>query len=214
MKNDNIIINDLRSGRYDLLYAKLYRQLLVYADQCLTSRYEFLSEDCVQDAILKAYERRHRFETDSALRAFLYTSVHNNAIDILRKANARDRYVAFTNDTYDDSDNVIQEKDSIRQLFSAVKKLSDKLQTVFFDYLDEKTTREIAEETGLSVSAVKKRRSKMINELKVYMEEDSPLTDPSVFPRAEDIRSDPDHGSPMPDGKGPVGGHADRELGE
>ena len=205
MKTDGIIINDLRSGRFDLLYAKLYRPLLVYADQCLTSKFEFLSEDCVQDAILKAYERRFRFESDKALRAFLYTAVHNNAIDILRKSKARDRYVAFTNDTYEDSDNILQEKDSIRQLFNAVKNLSAKLQEVFYGYLDEKTTREIAKDTGLSVSAVKKRRTQMINELKEYMEDDVSLAEPSILPRTENVGTDPDHRGPIQDGDGPVG---------
>ena len=49
------LLSEFKSGNIGTFYNELYAKLLVYASRHLGPDYAFLAEDCVQDAVYKAY---------------------------------------------------------------------------------------------------------------------------------------------------------------
>ena len=88
------ILIDFRKGKLDLLYREVYPGLILYAVKYLGGESEFLAEDCVQNAIFSAWQRRTKFDSVYTFKSFLYTSIKNEIISIHRKNSAKERYVS------------------------------------------------------------------------------------------------------------------------
>ena len=89
---DEKIFIDFQQGKIDSLYKYMYSKLILYASRCLGGEMSFMSEDCVQDAIFKAYQERDTFLSAAAFKSFLYVCVHNQSVSILRKQMAQENY--------------------------------------------------------------------------------------------------------------------------
>lgn len=162
----NEIAEKFRRGSLDNLYDEMYRPLLLYATKCLSDRFSFLAEDCVQDAILHAYRTRDSFESVQELRSYLYAAVHGKAVDILRKNSSKERYVLSIGKRSDEIMTGIIENEAMDRLFRAVKTLSEQDRDLFFNYCDGMKTSEIAARLGITESAVKQRKATMISRLR------------------------------------------------
>ena len=161
------VFKDFMYGRLESLYEDYYPALLLYASKFLGEEYSFLSEDIVQDAIYKTYLERDRILNESALKSYLYTSVHNGAFSILRKAGSRQRYISQLETSTGDLTNSIIEQETIRRLFLAIDMLPQPYREVVeLSFRDGLHNAEIAEILGISVSAVKQRKSKTLYLLK------------------------------------------------
>ena len=160
------ILNRFRKGDISGVYTRLYRPLLLYASQCLTERFAFLSEDCVQEAIYKAYQRRDNIASESALRNLLYASVHNKAIDVLRKGNSGSRYSASLPLSEEDLVDTIIENETLDRLYTAIRSLPADYKDIFFLLQEGKTLAEIATELGVSESTILRRKGRMIELLR------------------------------------------------
>lgn len=171
MERDSNLADKFRKGNLDGLYDEMYRPLLLYATKCLTDRFSFLAEDCVQDAILRAFRLRDSFGTVPELRSYLYTAVHGKAVDILRKGSSKEKYVQTVGRQSEDILSGIIENEAMERLFQAVKKLSEQDRDLFFDYFDGMKTSEIALKLGISEGAVKQRKSTMISRLQKEMDD-------------------------------------------
>ena len=162
------------NGELKPLYDHIYRPLLLHASKCLTDRFAFLAEDCVQDSIFQAYKKRYSFNTLAALKTYLYTSVRNKSIDIIRNSNAQERYLS----TYPTSENIfldILERETMDRLFKAVDKLPDKDKELFLLFWNGHKTKEIALRLGLAESTIKVRKAKMIAKLKKAISDETVL---------------------------------------
>lgn len=175
MNRNDYIVEKFRKGNLDVLYDELYKALLLYASRCLTERFAFLAEDCVQDAILRAYKSHGSFQSDSELRSYLYAAVHGKAVDIIRKSNSHERYVISTEQQTEEMLTDIVEHESMDRLFRAVKKLTASDRELFFDYRDGLKTSEIAAKLGITESAVKQRKAKMISKLQKELDDSALL---------------------------------------
>ena len=162
MRHRSFIAEHFRRGSLDVLYDEMYRPLLLYASRCLTDQFAFLAEDCVQDAILRAYRMRESFTADPELRSYLYRAVHGKAIDILRKNRAKEHYLSSRQESEYDVMADIVESEAMNRLFRAVAALPERDRELFFNYRDGLKTSEIAARMGLSESTIKQRKAKMI----------------------------------------------------
>lgn len=157
------IYKDFINGRMKSFYEDYYPALLLYASRFLGEDFSFLSEDIVQDAIYKTYLERDRILSESSLKSYLYTSIHNSAVSILRKAGSRDRYLSQQDTVTGDLTNCIIEQETLRRLFLAIDHLPQPYREVVeLSFGDGLRNAEIAEILGISVSAVKQRKSKLI----------------------------------------------------
>ena len=69
----------------------------------------------------------------------------------------------------------IVEHESMDRLFRAVKKLTASDRELFFDYRDGLKTSEIAAKLGITESAVKQRKAKMISKLQKELDDSALL---------------------------------------
>lgn len=166
----DIILRSFQDGKIETFYADVYPSLLTYAVRFLGDDYSFLAEDCVQDAVFKAYGLRMQFTSPTHFKSYLYTCVHNNAMDILRKNKSHDNYMQLRNDRNDhhyDMESAMIEQETLDMLYDAIEKLPEEMQRIFelsFEYGLKNA--EVAEELGISESMVKKRKMKMIRLLR------------------------------------------------
>lgn len=169
------ILNEFKRGELSPLYSELYSSLLIYSSKCLTEDMAFLAEDCTQDAIYKAYQSREKFDSYMGLLSFLYKSIRNKAVDFIRRSNSRSRYLNEPKDLSEEILPSILEQEALRRLFEAVNRLSSKDKDLFFNYYDGMTTEEISKMLGISISAVKQRKNKMVKALKDEVSDDALL---------------------------------------
>ena len=153
--NTQILI-DFQQGKLDLLYRNVYPGLILYAIKYLGEESEFLAEDCVQNAIFSAWERRNKFDSVYTFKAFLYMAIKNDIISIHRKNSARERYVRELEDVSCFANSVI-DQEAQTLLYSAIEELPEKAKIVFeMSFMEGLKNVEIAEKLGLSDSSVKK----------------------------------------------------------
>ena len=107
--NTQILI-DFQQGKLDFLYRNVYPGLILYAIKYLGEESEFLAEDCVQNAIFSAWERRNKFDSVYTFKAFLYMAIKNDIISIHRKNSARERYVRELEDASCFANSVIDQE--------------------------------------------------------------------------------------------------------
>ena len=143
--------------------------MLTYAVRCLGETYGYLAEDCVQESIFKAYNHSSEFLTANQLKNYLYICIHNDAVSVLRKHYSRQNYLREQVDIEEHVNRAINEQDTIDLLYDAISRLPDDLHTVFtLSFEQGLKNAEVGQRMGISESAVKKKKAKMIQLLRDY----------------------------------------------
>ena len=164
------ILADFRKGKLELLYREVYPGLILYAVKYLGGESEFLAEDCVQNAIFSAWERRAKFDSVYTFKSFLYTSIKNEIISIHRKNSARERYVSQLEDEAFFRNSVI-DQEAQSMLYNAIDELPEREKIIFeMSFMEGLKNVEIAEKLGLSDSSVKKYKASALDFLRKRLE--------------------------------------------
>lgn len=166
MAHTESMLAEFKSGKISTFYNELYAKLLVYASRHLGADYAFLAEDCVQDAIYKAYEQRASFKSILTLKAFLYSCIHHAAIDILRKNNAQSNYLSQQEDQTEFLNSII-EQETLNLLYDSIERLPEKYRRIFELHFEQGLKNaEIAKLLNVTESAVKKQKAQMLDLLR------------------------------------------------
>ena len=97
------------------VYKATFRSLVHYASE-ITGQPQS-AEEVVQDVFLKIWQNRSVLSIKGSFKAYLYQSVHNHALNIIRQQKTRKESVnllssektwQFISDTYDLNDNLIE----------------------------------------------------------------------------------------------------------
>lgn len=173
---ESSIYADFISGDVESLYVEMYRGLVSFAHKYLGPTYAFLSEDIVQECIYSTFLRKENIKAES-LKSYLFTSVKNSCLNVLRKGRSSDNYLKHFNETDNDFINNIIEEETFQILFNAIEKLSlnhrEVLNMSFFEGLK---ICEIAQKLGLSEMAVKKRKAGALSALKNILLKDGVIS--------------------------------------
>lgn len=159
---------------FDTLFRQYYSPLLMYALQYIEDI------DDANDVVSAAYEDLWKNFADideKTVKSYLYVSVRNLCIDMLRRRKCHERYVEFVSLVSGTSINTGSDIDAAYKE-STVKGLFDKLTPPTSDilracYVDGKKYKQVAEEMDISVSTVKKhiiKALKIIRELRKNIE--------------------------------------------
>lgn len=149
---------------FDILCREYYAAFISYARMFLPADG---AEDVVQDVLLNVWSRRESLVEDRSLQGYILRSIYNAALNKLSKdksaADYRQWYrtsIASLASHYCDPEN----NDSIRRLYTmdlkkkideAVMSLPPKCREVFkLSYIEHKSSKEIAEQLGVSTSTV------------------------------------------------------------
>jgi RNA polymerase sigma-70 factor (ECF subfamily) len=131
-----------------------------------------MAEDAVQDALLNAWNKRHQFDNTARLDTWIHRIAVNAALQLLRK----NRPAAFETlevdieDEGETPESVRAEQELGKTLSSAMTNLSEFERVCFvLKHLEQWRLREIAEEVGSDVGAVKQAVFRAVRKLRVRM---------------------------------------------
>lgn len=149
------------------LYRRFYRQLVHFALKYLGD--SDLAEDCVQELFVSVWERKETFLSYERLRNFLYLSLRNACLDLLKHQTVEKKYASYykANETVTLSDNEeIIGEETIRLLFRIIDGLPPRCKEIFLLYMDGKKNEEIAVTLGIALDTVKNQKKKAMQVLR------------------------------------------------
>lgn len=158
--DDIELVTKLQKGRieaFDLIYEKYSAKLYAFGLKYLRSTAE--AEELVQSVFLKLWENHKNLKKGLSFKSYLFTIAYNDICNLFRKRNYEQ---IFINDTlYENShpsfsiEESIDYKSVLDQVEQIVDKLPEKQKNIFLKSRKEgKSTKEIAEEVGLSPGTV------------------------------------------------------------
>jgi len=148
------------------VYKVAFRSLVYYASEITGQAH--LAEEVVQDVLLKIWQNRSELSIKGSFKAYLFQSVHNHALNVIRQQKTRKESVnllisektwKFISDTYDLNDNLIDRifSDETEVIIEQIiKELPEQCRKVFLmSRFESLKNKEIAAQLGLSENTVK-----------------------------------------------------------
>ena len=156
---------------FDVLYQGLFKKLYTLA-YAITGE-EDPSEEIVNDAFLKLYERRERYDTIWNIRAFLYTTVRNTSLNFSRDRQVRARMLKdfqHIAEQIPELDIIELNRDIIEALYEGIELLPRECRRVCkLLFVQGLKNPEVADLLGISISTVKNQRANGLNKLKAIV---------------------------------------------
>ncbi len=169
---------------FETLFRELYAPLQRYASG-LTGD-EAQAEDLVQEVFLKLWQQKEQVQTIGNVRAYLYRSVHNNAMNVHQHEKVKEKYQAYmstrTAQHADSPSNTLAGRELKAQIFKAMNAVPEKCRAIFFLSRQESMSyKAIAEQLGISVKTVENQMSKALKILREELREYLPLITILIF---------------------------------
>lgn len=168
---DSVFIKKLKTGdeiAYKILYEKYYEWLCNYVFRLCENKK--LSEDIVQDMLMKFYQRREHINITSSLKNYLFTSCHNQFLQHLRKKKISfDDLDAMKWEVIASSVNPQEppQKNRLKQLHQLIDELPPRCREIFIKSKLENTKyKDIAIDMDISVKTVENQMSKALKHLR------------------------------------------------
>jgi len=176
-KQDNELValmkNDSRRA-FGELYIRYYDPLRYYCKKYLNDEAE--AEDVVQDIFIQLWETRDTLNITSSFSGYIYAMAHNRMLKLLRQFDVHLRYAQqilmnAKEDTNETEDSIIDDDYTVL-LNKMIEKLSPKQKEVFrLSRIEGLTYKEIADQLQISVPAVQKHVSNVLEKIKGYLEQ-------------------------------------------
>ena len=156
---------------FDAVFRRWYEPLCHYAAR-LTDDDMDEAEDLAQQVFVKLWEQRDRLDIAWSLKAYLYKAVHNAALNRLRAANTRSKYLDYNAAQLENTP--IQPDDNARELTERLQKALDMLppqcRHVFeLSRFEDLKYREIADQLGISIKTVETQMGKALRLLRFQL---------------------------------------------
>lgn len=129
------------------------------------------AEDLVQDVFVKLYEQKDRLQFHSSLKAFLYQSVRNRCIDLIRSSKTREKHHVEIKAGADleglNSEDLMLQSELEEKIYHSIGQLPEQCQIIFkMNRFEGKKNQEIAEELNISKRTVEAQISKALKRLR------------------------------------------------
>ncbi len=165
-------------GDIGFFYTYLFPDMMLYASSCLPGQLAIMAEDCVQNAVEKAYWRRGEFTSASQWKAFLITCIRNKAISYQRNATAADRYQEFIGNINEAEEDILIayiRQETLQRLYAAIDALPPDMRRLLqMSFEEGLKNAEIAERLGVAEITVKKQKARLIAMLRSSFPEGLP----------------------------------------
>jgi RNA polymerase sigma-70 factor (family 1) len=154
---------------FETLFNNNYTNLVFFSFNLVNNKRE--AEDITQDAFIKYWHHRHAVAADQdAVKSFLYTSVKNASLNLLRHQKVIRKFEGQLPE-------LVEEKNIIHtiiqsEVYSKIHRALESLppgcrQIAGMSYLDDKKNTEIAEELGISINTVKTQKQRAMHLLRL-----------------------------------------------
>lgn len=172
------LVMRLKSGdvkAFDELYGRYAGRLYAFGFRYLKSRED--TEELVQSVFLKLWETRDSLIVESPLKSFLFTIAYNNICNLFRKRRYHREFLAEAlrseSTLSDDLQTSIEIRFFLERVYELVEKLPENQRAAFLKSRKEgKSTREIADELGLSAGSVDNYNSETLRFIRNHLKQD------------------------------------------
>ena len=146
---------DLES--FDLIYNKYSEKLYAFSFKYLRSTDE--AEELVQSVFLKIWENHKNVRKESSFKSYLFTIAYHDICKLFRKRNYQQKYIQDTLYESIQSSSEVEEgidnQSILEEVQQIINTLPERQKTIFVkSRQDGKSSKEIAEELGLSSGTV------------------------------------------------------------
>ena len=174
MLSADAIFHNFITGKMTPFYDRYYPGLLMYARRVLLdSELEWMAEDCVQEAVMDAFQKRHIFNDPAQWHAHMLACIRNKATSARRRLSARRNYeenMSAGSDSRNpepDITHALIEHETLDALYAAIKSLPPNYRELLSMSFEEGLKNaEIAARLGVSEITVKKRKARMLEMLR------------------------------------------------
>lgn len=153
-------LSEKHPGAFRRLFLDFYNALVYFAMGYVKEKEQ--AEDIVQELFMQIWERKVRYASYTGFKTFLYTSVRNACINLLKHREVEDKYTQYVLerdvDRSEADDLRIMEEEVYRLLLKAVDELPPRCRDVFEQILQGKKNEEIAVILEISALTVKTQR--------------------------------------------------------
>ena len=164
-------INAKERQAFRELFAKHYRPLVMFAMHYLGGQEE--SEDVVQDLFVAVWEKKEAFLSEQSIQAFLYNSVRNTCLNLLKHRKVEEKYLNYSqqdiNLKEEEDEYKVLEEELYERLFRIIDELPPRCREIFLLHLDGKKNEEIANQLNISLLTVKTQKKKAMSHLRKRM---------------------------------------------
>ncbi|BBE18989.1 RNA polymerase ECF-type sigma factor [Aquipluma nitroreducens] len=160
LDTDNELIEKLRIGdveAFDLVYHRYAGKLYAFSLKYLRSKEE--AEELVQSVFLKVWENQKNIKKDTSFKSYLFTIAYNEICNLFRRRKYQQNF--FDKSMIGNPEASVETEDQIdfqfvlEQVEQIISRLPEKQKTIFLKSRQEgKSTKEIADELGLSPGTV------------------------------------------------------------
>ena len=159
---------------FDELYGTYANRLFAFGLRYLKSPED--TEELVQSVFLKLWETRESLIVDSPVKSFLFTIAYNKISNLFRKKRYHREFLAEvlrSEPKADDLQTSIEIRFFLDRVYELVDKLPEKQRAAFLKSRKEgKSTREIADELGLSSGSVDNYNAATLRLLRNHLKND------------------------------------------
>ncbi|ADY50652.1 RNA polymerase, sigma-24 subunit, ECF subfamily [Pseudopedobacter saltans DSM 12145] len=155
------------------LFDKFYDRLVYFSFQIIKDQ-EY-AEDVVQEAFVKLLNNKDiLINSEPVLKSYLYNSVKNLSLNVLRRGKVAERYMQLTKTDDEPTTAPIVEAIISAEVFSQIHRALDELpehykQISFLSFFEGKKNQEVADELGMSINTLKKQKQKAIQMLRLKL---------------------------------------------
>lgn len=144
---------------FERLFDIYYAPLSSFAFKYLKDKH--IAEDIVQDLFFDIWNKQYRFHSNMALKTFMYRSVRNRSLDVLRRRKVQNReHPDFLQDESDFFLEQIIEKEVAMIVRHRFELLPESTRQIFEMSLLGYKNKEIADALNLTVESVKARKQR------------------------------------------------------
>jgi RNA polymerase sigma-70 factor (ECF subfamily) len=162
----------LKNGEEKALafFVKKYHPALTYLAFCITADGCF-AEEVTSDAFIKLWERRENFNSEAALKSFLYRVVKNACFNHLKQRKrtlAKEKECIYLAESTESGKlTLLIQAETYRQVFEALKTLPENLQKVVeLFYIEGKGYPEISARLNLTINNIRLQKMRGLRLLK------------------------------------------------
>lgn len=146
------------------VYQRYYKPMVLFAMRFVEDQQ--VAEDVVEDVIVAVWENGKVFESKLMFEGYIYNSVRNKCINVLRHSNAHARYECEMKALEDGFHIDIEDADAFEmqyvRLFEAMDELPNRCREVLELYIEGLSNADIAERLALSIETVKTHRKRAL----------------------------------------------------
>ncbi|GAB4039378.1 RNA polymerase sigma-70 factor [Spirosoma jeollabukense] len=156
----------------DSLFKELYDRLVYFSQQIVRDQAQ--AQDIAQDAFIKYWQEREFILANKvAVKNYLYSTVRNASLNVIRHAKVVDAYLQQQGTSEPEEATIMDaiiSSEVMAQIHAAINALPENYRTIsVMSYLEGKKNQEIADELSMSINTVKKQKHRALELLKLNL---------------------------------------------